>query len=130
MLTEQAVTIAYYRKLFLPKGLMLMKKILSTILPSLVIFAFIWFDSLFPESKYILLGIYLLFPIIFIIQGIICPNSKKYMIIGFLLSSFAVIIPISVWYNMGSMITPVIIYLLLGIVSFFLSNKIRKISIS
>ncbi len=107
-----------------------MKKILSTILPSLVIFAFIWFESLFPENKYILLGIYLLFPIIFIIQGIICPNSKKYMIIGFLLSSFAVILPISFWYNMGSMITPIIIYLLLGIVSFFLSNIIRKISIT
>ncbi|NHC42743.1 hypothetical protein G6549_22755 [Bacillus sp. MM2020_1] len=107
-----------------------MKKILSTILPSMVIFAFIWFDSLFPENKYILLGIYLLFPIIFIIQGIICPNSKQYMIIGFLLSSFAVILPISVGYNMGSMITTVIIYLLLGIVSFFLSNKIKKKSIS
>lgn len=80
---------------------------------------------MFPESKYILLGIYILFPIIFTIQGIICPKAKKFMIIGFLLSSLAVILPISVWYNMGSIITPIIIYLLLGIVSFLISNKIR-----
>ena len=100
------------------KGLMMMKKILSTILPSLLIFTFIYRDSMFPYSKNIILGIYLLFPIIFIIQGI-CLNSKENMIIGFLLSSVSVILPISIYYNMSSMIPTVIIYLLLGVISFF-----------
>ncbi|KMT22467.1 hypothetical protein [Clostridium cylindrosporum] len=100
-----------------------MKKILSTILPSLLIFTFIWIDSMFPESKYILLGIYLLFPIIFIIQGIICSSSIRNMIIGCLLSSMAVIIPTSIWYNMTSMVTPVIIYLSLAIFVFAIKQN-------
>ncbi|CRK85068.1 hypothetical protein BN000_05127 [Neobacillus massiliamazoniensis] len=103
-----------------------MKNWLSIILPGIVIFTFIWIDSLFPESKYILLGIYLLFPIIFIIQGYICSSSKGILIFGLILSSIAIILPISIWYNMGSMITPVIIYILLGILSFFLFNKNKR----
>lgn len=102
-----------------------MKKILSCILPSLFIFVFIYTDSRLPDSKSILLGVYLLFPIVFILQGIMSSNSKVYMILGFLLSSIAVILPCSIFYNMSSMIPPVIIYLILGVVSFFLTNSIR-----
>lgn len=103
-----------------------MKKILAMVLPSLLIFVFIWQDSMNPESKGILLGIYILFPIIFVIQGIICSNSKKEMIIGFLLSSLAIIIPISKWYNVGSMIVPVIIYLFLGTLPVLIINPNKK----
>lgn len=105
-----------------------MKKFLAIILPSIIIFTFIWIDSMIPESKNILLGIFLLFPLIFIIQGYICSKLKGFLILGFFLSSIAIILPISVWYNMGSMITPVIIYILLGTLSFFLFNKKRKSS--
>ncbi|SFB44354.1 hypothetical protein [Clostridium frigidicarnis] len=97
-----------------------MKKILSTILLSLLIFIFIFIDSQSsPDSKNIILGIYIIFPIIFIIQGIISSNSIKTMLIGLLLSSISVMIPICMWYNMDSMIVPVIIYNLLGILVFF-----------
>jgi uncharacterized membrane protein YhhN len=105
-----------------------MKNFLAIILPSMIIFTFIRIDSMFPESKYILLGIFLLFPLIFIIQGYICSKLKGSLILGFLLSSIAIILPISIWYNMGSMITPVIIYILLGTLSFFLFNKNKKSS--
>ena len=98
-----------------------MKKIISIILPSLLIFAFIYYDHFMREkySSAIILGIYLLFPIVFIFQGVICLNSKSSMIIGFLLSSVAVILPISLWYNMDSMVPAIIIYLLLGVAAFF-----------
>ncbi|WP_088013011.1 hypothetical protein [Gottfriedia acidiceleris] len=110
-------------------GGMIMKNFLATILPSIVLLAFIWIDSMFPESKYIILGIYLLFPIIFIIQGIIYSNSKESMIVGFTLSAAAVILPISIWYNLGNIVTPVIIYLLLGMLSFYLFRKIKYKSV-
>lgn len=98
-----------------------MKKILSTILLSLLISIFIFIDSqFFPDSKNIILGIYIIFPIIFIIQGIISSNSIKTMLIGLLLSSISVMLPIFMWYNMDSMIVPVIIYNLLGILVFFI----------
>lgn len=103
-----------------------MKKI---ILPSTLIFMFIFIDSRFPNSKYILLRIYIFFPIMFIIEGIIYSNSIKSMLIGFLLSSLSIILPICKWYNIGSMILPVMIYLLLGIITFFLSKIISTIKI-
>jgi hypothetical protein len=103
-----------------------MKSSLRILLPSLVIFIYILIDSMFPESKNIILGIYLLFPTVFIMQGIVCSNSKIFMMIGFLLSSLAIIIPISLWYNMGSMITPVIIYIIFGILPSFFIKQINK----
>jgi len=98
-----------------------MKKIISIILPSLLIFAFTYYDHFMREiySSVIIFGIYLIFPIVFIFQGVICLNSKSSMIIGFLLSSVAVILPISLWYNMDSMVPAIIIYLLLGVAAFF-----------
>jgi len=101
-----------------------MKKIISTILPSLLIFSFIYYDH-FICGKYslaIIGGIYLLFPIVFIFQGGICSNSKSSMIMGFLLSSIAVILPISLWYNLSSVVPAVIIYLILGVIAFFSPN--------
>lgn len=101
--------------------LQFMKKILSTILLSLLIFIFIFIDSQSsPDSKNIILGIYIIFPIIFIIQGIISSNSIKTMLIGLLLSSISVMIPISMWYNMDSMIVPVVIYNSLGVIVFLI----------
>ncbi len=38
-----------------------MKNLLCSILPGLLIFTFILVDSLYPESKYIILGIYIFF---------------------------------------------------------------------
>ena len=107
-----------------------MKKIISIILPSLLIFAFTYYDHFMREiySSVIIFGIYLIFPIVFIFQGSICSNSKSSMIMGFLLSSIAVILPISLWYNMSSVIPALIIYILLGVTAFFLVNRINKTS--
>lgn len=105
-----------------------MKKIIAIILPSLLIFVFICYDH-FIRGEYslaIIGGIYLLFPIVFIFQGIICSSSKSSIIIGFLLSSMAVMLPISIWYNMSSIVPAIIIYILLGIVAFFSINRINK----
>ena len=103
-----------------------MNKILL-IIPSILIFIFIWIDSIFSESKYILLGIYIIFPMIFVVQGIIYSKSIKSMVVGCTLSSMAVLIPISIWYNMTSMLIPVIIYLLLAICVFVIKQNKNKV---
>jgi len=97
-----------------------MKKLLALILPGLIILMFIWIDSKFPESKYILVGVYFLFPLLFVLQGYSASPSKGALVIGLLLSALAVLVPISLWYNIGNMMVPVIIYIILGIGSFFL----------
>lgn len=52
-----------------------MKKIFLTVLPSLLTYLFIYVDSRFPYSKCILIGIYILFPIMFITQTVISSNQ-------------------------------------------------------
>ncbi|MGO0861697.1 hypothetical protein ACTPEN_18825, partial [Clostridioides difficile] len=69
-----------------------MKKILSIILPSMIILAItLWGRA----EKNILVGLFLLFPIIFIIQGVMYSNSKNELLIGFTLSSITFIVPIN-----------------------------------
>jgi len=97
-----------------------MKKVLSTILPSVLIFLFIFIDSHFPYSKWILIGIYILFPIMFIIQTIISFKSIKNMLIGFLLLSLSIILPINQWYKMGSIIPAIVVYLILSLITYLL----------
>lgn len=98
-----------------------MKKIASIILPSIIILAISWNGA---ANKSILLGLYLLFPITFIIQGTIYSSLKKELIIGFILSSIAFIVPINLWYSMGSCIVFLVIYNILGITSYLIKNRI------
>jgi len=100
-----------------------MKRILSIILPSNIILAItLWGRA----DKNILVGLFLLFPIIFIIQGIMYSDFKKELLIGFTLSSIAFIVPINLGFHMGSCIELLIIYNILGIVSFLVKKKISS----
>ncbi|ALB45121.1 hypothetical protein AXY43_06595 [Clostridium sp. MF28] len=101
-----------------------MKKVLSTILPSVLIFLFIFIDSHFPYSKWILIGIYILFPIMFIIQTIISFKSIKNMLAGFLLLSLSIILPIDQWYKIGSIMPAIIVYLVLSLITYLLIEVI------
>ncbi|ASV67348.1 hypothetical protein CKF48_08435 [Cytobacillus kochii] len=100
-----------------------MKMFFRVLFPSICIFIFTWICSFFPFSKILLLGIYVLFPLAFIIQGIICARLIKQMIIGFICSSAAIIIPVSYWFEVGSMVNAVILYTVLGLISFFLYGR-------
>lgn len=102
-----------------------MKKILSALLPGILIFLLIYIDeTAFPNSKNILIGIYLIFPIIYIVQGIISAKSIIVLVIGIVVSAVATILPTELWYNMSSLFIPVIIYSLLALLSFYVTNKI------
>lgn len=98
-----------------------MKKNLFIILPSVIIFTI---SFLSRADKNILMGLFLLFPIIFIMQGLIYSDFKRELLIGFILSSIGFIIPINLFYNMGSCIEFLVIYNILGFISYFIKNKI------
>ncbi len=51
-------------------------------------------------------------------------SLKKELIIGFTLSSVAFIVPINLWYHMGSCIEFLVIYNILGIISYLIKNKV------
>jgi len=104
-----------------------LKKILSALLPGVLIFLLIYIDeTVFPDSKNILIGIYIIFPIIYVVQGIISANSIFVLVIGIVISAVATILPTELWYNMSSLLIPVIIYSLLALLAFYVTNKITK----
>ncbi len=106
-----------------------MKKIISLALPSLLILSLIFIDLLNPYSKYILFGLFIVFPIAFIIQGVLCKASKNDLIVGLILSSMCIILPINIFYNMSSVLPFIIVYIIIGTLSFSLSNKVKVKSI-
>lgn len=103
-----------------------MKKIISLALPSLLILSLILIDLLNPYSKYILFGLFIVFPIAFIIQGILCKDSKNDLIVGLVLSSMCIMLPINMFYNMNSILPFIIVYIGIGTLSFYLSNKFKS----
>lgn len=100
-----------------------MKKIIKIISPSLLMIMLIF---LWRNGKDILNGIYIAFPLIYITIGIISSDLKKELLISLILLSIAFLIPINLMFNMGTCIDLVIIYNILGSVSYFIKRKIKK----
>ncbi len=100
-----------------------MKRILKTIIPSILMVILIYFMR---NGKDILEGLYIIFPIMYIILGLICSDFKKELLISMILTSLAFIIPINLWFNMGTCIDCVLIYNILSLIIFFIKKKARK----
>lgn len=98
-----------------------MKKILKIIIPSILMLLLIY---LWRDGKDILNGIYIVFPLMFIILGLIC--SKIELLISLILLSTSFIIPINLMFNMGNCIDLMIIYNLLSATSFLIKIKHKK----
>ncbi len=100
------------------------KNYLKRALSGIIILLFILIDIQNEYSKNILVGIYLFFPLIFIIQGLIV-NNKRDLYWGIGLSAYSIIFGISLFYNMGTAIIPTIIYVVLGILAFRFKNHFK-----
>lgn len=100
-----------------------MKKLVKIIIPSILMLLLIY---IWRDGKDILNGIYIVFPIMFIISGLICSDFKTELIISFLLLSISFLIPINLLFNMGTCVDLVIIYNLLGCISYFIKSKIKN----
>ena len=100
-----------------------MKKIIKIISPSLLMLLLI---ILWRDGKDILNGLYVAFPIMYIILGIVCSDLKKELLISLILLSITFLIPINLWFHMGSCIDLVIIYNALSVISYLIKSKIKK----
>lgn len=74
-----------------------MKKIISIIAPSLLMLLLIY---IWKDGKDILNGIYIAFPLIYIVIGLICNDLKKELLISLILLSLSFLIPINLMFNM------------------------------
>ena len=100
-----------------------MKKIIKIISPSVLMLLLI---ILWGDGKDILNGLYIAFPIMYIILGIVCSDLKKELLISLILLSITFLIPINLWFHMGSCIDLVIIYNALSVISYLIKSKIKK----
>ena len=100
-----------------------MKKIIKIISPSVLMLLLI---ILWRDGKDILNGLYVAFPIMYIILGIVCSDLKKELLISLILLSITFLIPINLWFHMGSCIDLVIIYNALSVISYLIKSKIKK----
>ena len=100
-----------------------MKRITKIIIPSMLMLLLI---QIWRDGKDILNGLYIVFPLMYIILGIISSNIKQELLISLILLSITFLIPINLWFNMGICIDLVIIYNILSIFSYLIKKKICK----
>jgi len=100
-----------------------MKKIIKVFFPSVIMLMLIF---LWRDGKDILNGIYIAFPIIYIVLGIISSDIKSELLISLILISITFLIPINLMFNMGTCIDLVIIYTILSCICYFIKRKIKK----
>ena len=70
-------------------------------------------------GKNILEGLYLLFPLIFLIQALLCPRLYL-LLLGAVLNSVAFLLPIGLLYHMGSCVDLLLVYLIIGAIGYLL----------
>jgi len=100
-----------------------MKRSLKIIIPSISMLLLIY---LWRDGKDILNGIYIVFPLMYIILGLIYSDLKKELLITLILLSLSFLIPINLLFNMGSCIDLIVIYNLLSTFSYLIKRKIYK----
>ena len=100
-----------------------MKRIIKIVIPSILMLLLIF---LWKDGKDILNGLYIVFPFMYILLGIICSNLKKELLISLILLSITFLIPINLWFHMGTCIDLVIIYNTLSVISYLIKRRIKK----
>lgn len=100
-----------------------MKKNIKIIFPSILMLMLIF---LWRDGKDILNGIYIAFPLMYIVLGIINSDLKKELLISLILLSISFLTLINLKFNMGTCIDLVIIYNILSFISYFIKTKIKK----
>lgn len=100
-----------------------MKKVIKIIVPSIFMLLLIY---LWRDGKDILNGIYIAFPLMYILLGVISSNFKLELLISLIFLSISFLIPINMMFNMGNCIDLVIIYNLLSFISYLIKKKIKK----
>ena len=99
-----------------------MKKIIKIIFPSILMLFLIF---LWRDGKDILNGIYIFFPIIYISNSLIYSHIKE-LILSLILLAISFLIPINLWFHMGSCVGLLIFYSILSGISFFIKKLIEN----
>ena len=99
-----------------------MKRLCKILSPAILMFCLIcWMRG----GKDILTGLYIVFPIMYIAIGAVCADFAKELLPCTLLTSAAFLIPVNLWFRMGSCMDLALLYIALSCTSHWLKTKIQ-----
>ena len=82
--------------------------------------------DLLSGGKDIIDGLFIFFPILYIVMGIIYSNFWKELAIGVCLTSIAFLVPINLCFHMGTCIDLALIYIVLSCATYFIKKCIKR----
>ena len=74
----------------------------------------------------ILTGVYILFPLCFVVQGVILSNKIPHLVLAYILASAIFLILTNIWYNVADSFGCVVNYWILGFVAYIIKKIILK----
>ena len=88
-----------------------------------IVFALILYLRHFGD---ILTGVYILFPLCFIAQGVFLSKKIPHLVLAYILASTIILILTNMWYNVADTIGGVVTYLILGFIVYIIKKIILK----
>lgn len=101
-----------------------MKKLFTVIKIAIPIILMPILVYLMRGGKDILDGLFFVFPLMYVVFGAVCNALWKEWLVGILGISLALLLPINLWFHMGSCVEWALIYTALSLIAFFVRKKI------
>ena len=97
--------------------------IIKVLLMPLVVFLLFLYLKNFDD---ILTGVYILFPLCFIAQGVFLSKKIPHLVLAYILASTIILILTNMWYNVADTFGGVVTYWILGIIVYIIKIIIFK----
>ena len=97
--------------------------IIKALIMPLVVFLLFLYLKNFDD---ILTGVYILFPLCFIAQGVFLSKKIPHLVLAYILASTIILILTNMWYNVADTFGGVVTYWILGIIVYIIKIIIFK----
>lgn len=97
--------------------------IIKVLIMPLVVFLLFLYLKNFGD---ILTGVYILFPLCFIAQGVFISKKIPHLVLAYLLASTIILILTNTWYNVADTFGGVVTYWILGFIAYSIKTVIIK----
>lgn len=92
-----------------------MKRLCKIVIPCILMPSLVW---LMRGGKDILDGLYIVFPLMYVVMGLVCKSPLSELLPVMFLTSLAFLVPINLWFHMGTCVELVFVYLFLGCIAY------------
>ncbi len=98
-------------------------KVLKIVIPPTLVLSLIF---ILRGGVDIIAGLFIFFPIIYILMGILSSDWKSELVPFAILTTCAFLIPVNVCFNMGTCIEYALIYIALSVITYLIKTKVKS----